>query len=180
MGPAKECYLYKFFSTRLICFSRESLCISNKFLKRSRNFKNFNFLKQIPGLEVFDISIPSGVYSDLENAGITESVLFSYNDVSLRWIALENWVYKLDFNVTEDDLDHDFMILTFNGLDTITEISLNDEILGTTDNMFTRYRFDVKQNLLNVRSKNFYSISLKPLNCIPGIKRAQSFVYITS
>lgn len=100
------------------------------------------------GIELHDISIPSGVYSDLENAGLTESVLFSYNDVDLRWIGLENWTYTLDFDTTSDDLRHDFVILTFNGLDTLTEIFLNGESLGTTENMFVRYRFDVKNILI--------------------------------
>lgn len=101
-------------------------------------------------MEVPNISIPSGVYSDLENAGITESVLFSYNDVDLRWIALENWIYKLDFNLSQEDLEHKSVILTFNGLDSITKVILNDKVIGKTDNMFTRYRFDVKENLIVV------------------------------
>lgn len=102
------------------------------------------------GIEVKDISIPSGVYSDLEAAGLTESVLFSYNDVDLRWIGLENWTYTLDFNLTSDELKHDFVMLTFNGLDTLTEIYLNGESLGFTDNMFIRYRYNVKDILINV------------------------------
>lgn len=84
-----------------------------------------------------------------------ESVLFSFNDVELRWIALENWTYKLDFNLTEEDLGHEFVILTFKGLDTVAEISLNDNFIGKTDNMFVRYRFDVKKNLAVVSFLNF-------------------------
>ncbi|CRL07018.1 CLUMA_CG019973, isoform A [Clunio marinus] len=99
-------------------------------------------------IEVNDISIPSGVYSDLENSGETESVLFSFNDVNLRWIALENWTYNLEFNMTEIDLEHHFVILTFNGIDTLAEIYLNGKLIGETNNMFIRYRFDVKQILI--------------------------------
>lgn len=43
-------------------------------------------------------TIPSGVYSALEEANVTESVMFSYNDVDLRWIANENWTYSLVFS----------------------------------------------------------------------------------
>lgn len=101
-------------------------------------------------IEVQNISLPTGVYSVLEEAGITESVLFSYNDVELRWIALENWTYSLEFNVSAENLEHRFVILTFNGLDTLSEVFVNDESIGTTDNMFVRYRFDVKNILIAV------------------------------
>lgn len=84
----------------------------------------------------------------MENAKLEESVLFSFNDVDLRWVALENWTYTLDFNTKADDLQHEFVILTFSGLDTLTEIFLNGESIGTTENMFVRYRFDVKEILI--------------------------------
>lgn len=45
-------------------------------------------------------SLPSGVYTALEDTGITESALYSYNDINLRWIAFDNWTYTLDFDGT--------------------------------------------------------------------------------
>lgn len=35
-------------------------------------------------------------------------------------------------------------MLVFHGVDTVADIYLNDKLLGRTDNMFVRYRFDVK------------------------------------
>lgn len=107
------------------------------------------------GIKLHDISIPSGVYSDLENAGATESVLFSYNDVDLRWIGKENWTYSLKFNATKDEIQHNFVILTFNGLDTLTNISLNGQSVGSTNNMFVRFQFDVKDILIEVSVTGF-------------------------
>lgn len=87
----------------------------------------------------------------MENAGIKESVLFAYNDVELRWIGRENWIYSVEFTVSQDDIQHKFVILTFDGLDTLTNISLNGRSIGSTNNMFVRYRFDVKDDLIEVR-----------------------------
>lgn len=39
------------------------------------------------------------------------------------------------------------MILTFHGIDTVATIKLNDIVLGSVENMFIRYRFDVKNIL---------------------------------
>ena len=102
------------------------------------------------GIEIHDISVPSGVYSDLEAAGKTESVLFSYNDIKLRWIARENWVYSVEFTTSRDDLQHNSIVLTFDGLDTLANINLNGRSIGSTNNMFIRYQFDVKDILIEV------------------------------
>lgn len=53
---------------------------------------------EFSGITVQNERIPSGVFSALENANITDSVLNSYNDVNLRWIAKDKWKYSLDFD----------------------------------------------------------------------------------
>lgn len=117
----------------------------------SENFLQSWFsVTSLQAYEISNITIPSGVYSDLESAGITESVLFSYNDVKLRWIAKENWTYSLQFNVTSNDLSHQFVMLTFDGIDTLTDIRVNDKLVGSTNSMFIRYRYDVKDILVVV------------------------------
>lgn len=88
----------------------------------------------------------------METANETESVLFSYNDVELRWVGLENWTYYMAFNITDKEIDHEFIILTFHGVDTFAEIYLNDEFLGETNNMFLRYQYEVKDILVEVKS----------------------------
>lgn len=109
--------------------------------------KNSNSFQDIV---IFDANIPSGVYSELEKNTNTKSVLFSYNDVALRWVGLEAWTYSLDFNITQDILKHESVVLTFDGVDTIADISLNGHELGKTKNMFTRYRYDVAEVLKEV------------------------------
>ncbi|CAO1424510.1 unnamed protein product [Diamesa serratosioi] len=99
-------------------------------------------------VELSSLSIPNGVYSALEEAQVTESVLYSFNDVALRWIGLDKWTYSLHFEVTKDELTHSQVLLAFHGLDTLADIYLNEQLLGSTDNMFVRYRFDVKKKMI--------------------------------
>lgn len=127
----------------------------------------------ISGIKIPGIALPCGVYSDLESQNLTESVLFSYNDVNLRWIAEQNWTYSLNIDVSSDFLSHKFLILTFHGLDTVTEIFLNEVLLGATDNMFVRYRFDVKTLLIEGENKlvvNFQS----PIDAAKRLSELQS------
>jgi beta-mannosidase len=73
--------------------------------------------------------------------------LYSFNDVTLRWISLDNWTYTLNFDVPDDFLKHSFIILTFDGIDTIANITLNNQLLGQTQNMFTRHSYNVRKLL---------------------------------
>lgn len=43
-------------------------------------------------------TVPSGVYSALELAGLAGSVLHGLNDVQLRWVSRDVWTYALQFN----------------------------------------------------------------------------------
>lgn len=53
-----------------------------------------------PGIKLTNQTLPSGIFSALEEANITESILFSTNDVVLRWVAREEWTYTLEFDGT--------------------------------------------------------------------------------
>lgn len=55
-------------------------------------------IQKFLGIKVHNERIPSGVFSALQNANITDSVVNSYNDVNLRWIGKDKWKYSLDFN----------------------------------------------------------------------------------
>lgn len=86
---------------------------------------------------------------------------FRFNDVSYRWIALENWTYSTTFAFSahlRSDANFFFSVLLgpaadifltfrsrqeveliFDGVDTVASITLNGNLVGKTDNMFRRY-----------------------------------------
>lgn len=160
--------------------------------------------RTILDIRITNRSLPIGVYSEVERSGLSDSLLESYNDVKLRWIGQQNWTFELKFKSKRDSpsiylqfiisplpgpsLDisgSPKAILTFHGVDTVADIRLNDQLLGHTDNMFVRYRFDVTNalkspselNLLQVFIKNPVKEAAKlaaensstPPNCPPDI-----------
>lgn len=83
-----------------------------------------------------------------------------------------------------------YVILAFHGIDTVATIKLNKKVLGTVDNMFIRYRFNVKNILrqgLNhleveimspikeakLRANNYTST---PPNCPPEMNKGECHV----
>ncbi|CAG4954197.1 unnamed protein product [Parnassius apollo] len=92
-------------------------------------------------------TVPGGVYSDLQKAGVISDILSGFNDIQTRWVAYDTWTYTGHFEVGHHDLETSIVNLVFEGVDTVAFVELNDVPIGTTHNMFVRYVFDVKQHL---------------------------------
>ncbi|XP_016981521.2 beta-mannosidase-like isoform X1 [Drosophila rhopaloa] len=105
--------------------------------------------------------LPSGVYTALKDT--YGDLLAPGNDVSLRWIANQSWIYSAGFDSAE--MGHDNQVnLTLHGIDTVSRVRLNGELLGETDNMFVRYSFAIGHLLLPSPSHNSLEIEiLSPL-----------------
>ncbi|KAH8283203.1 hypothetical protein KR054_008690 [Drosophila jambulina] len=111
---------------------------------------NWTITNQNGSFSIDDQTLPSGIYSSFG-----PQVLHSYNDVGLRWLAYENWTYSNRFQFDVHHYKRGHINLTFHGIDTVSEIRLNHQLLGRTDNMFVRYSYDVStllqtENLLEV------------------------------
>ena len=84
--------------------------------------------------------VPGCVHLDLIKAGVIPDPFVRMQEHAVAWVDDRDWVYETTF--TADD-PAPSMFLRFNGLDTIAEIALNGEPLGTTDNMFIPHEFAV-------------------------------------
>lgn len=97
--------------------------------------------------------IPGGIYTDLQNAGkISQNLFYRFNDIEYRWVALENWTYSTEFNVSPDVLKKSAVNLVLHGVDTIATVYINGHLVGITQNMFVRYILPVKDYLKEVNN----------------------------
>ncbi len=92
-------------------------------------------------------TVPGTVHTDLYQSKFIPDPFYADNEKQLGWIHESDWVYRLEFNLPEDFKLDQPIFLVFEGLDTIANIFLNGNRLGSAENMFRRYRFTV-QNLL--------------------------------
>uniref|UniRef100_A0A672HVY4 beta-mannosidase n=1 Tax=Salarias fasciatus TaxID=181472 RepID=A0A672HVY4_SALFA len=103
------------------------------------------------------VQVPGCVHSALQQQGYIQDPYYRFNDVSYRWISLENWTYTTTFSVPASLRLKRKVLLVFDGVDTVSTVSLNGIAVGTTDNMFLRYDFSVRdllkdgENVLEVR-----------------------------
>ena len=85
------------------------------------------------------------MHLDLQRAGVIIDPYFRLAERGAAWVDEVDWVYETTFHL-EEPVAADTM-LVFHGLDTVAEIALNGELIGTTDNMFIPHEFPVGSRL---------------------------------
>ena len=116
----------------------------------------------------FEAEVPGTIHTDLLNNGLIDNPFYSDNELKLGWIAEQDWVYETEFEFSEDSADESYLI--FESLDTIADVFLNKSKLGSTENMFLKYKFSLKGKLkkgTNILKVIFHS----PVKYAGGLER---------
>lgn len=106
--------------------------------------------------------VPGGIYSDLRrNKLLKQDILAGKNDQAYRWVGNENWTYTTSFTIDHFIARSQSVKLVLHGVDTIASVYLNGQEIGQTDNMFVRYRFDIKPHLKLAGLENILAIKFE-------------------
>ncbi|XP_071100815.1 beta-mannosidase-like [Haliotis cracherodii] len=89
-------------------------------------------------------SVPGSMYTTLYTNKLIPDPLYRDNDVKLRWIGREDWTYTRSFQLSSADLAASALHLICDGLDTFSTVFINDQKVGTSENMFVQYVYDIK------------------------------------
>ncbi|KAL8206865.1 UNVERIFIED_CONTAM: hypothetical protein K2H54_032683 [Gekko kuhli] len=119
------------------------------------------------------------------------NLLPRFNDLAYRWISLDNWTYSREFQTLFDVSIWQKVSLIFEGVDTVAEIVVNNISVGRTNNMFSRYSFDITDVIQEVntiqvhflsailyaaeQSKNHQAYSVPP-ECPPPVQKGECHV----
>jgi beta-mannosidase len=87
----------------------------------------------------YETSVPTNVHLDLERAGVISNPLLENNYPKVKWVSECNFSYSTNFTISNDNLKYPLHKLTFEGIDTHSEVFLNDKLILTTANAFRRY-----------------------------------------
>jgi len=110
------------------------------------------------------VEVPGTVFEALYDKKIIEDPFYGLNEHEVSWVYESEWEYRTIFDLNPAFLKHNKILLRFHGLDTISEIILNGEKLGVTNNMFVRYDFEIRSILRRNKNKliiKFQSPTLK-------------------
>ena len=88
--------------------------------------------------------VPGDNYSALLEAGVIPDPYLERNEELVQWVRECNWIYSRDFELDQEFLDQESILLNIDSVDTFAEIRINGKVAGTSENMFRRLRLEVK------------------------------------
>lgn len=91
---------------------------------------------------------PEPVQQVLINNGRLPDPCYKTNDLAAAWAEKSEWTYRARLELTEQMCLAPYLELVFEGIDTYADIYLNGKLLGSCDNMFVSWRFDVTGKLM--------------------------------
>jgi beta-mannosidase len=111
--------------------------------------------------EAIPVQVPGDVHTALIHAGVLPDPYYDENPEACGWVEDYEWWYRTTFTVPAD-LRGERFDLVFEGLDTLADVYLNGEKVGSAQNMFTPYRFDVTSHL-RLDEQNLLAICFHPV-----------------
>ena len=91
--------------------------------------------------------IPGDNYSALQDAGRIPDPYWRDNERKVQWVADTDWVFSRSFDVPAALLAHEAVYLSFDSIDTVAEVFVNGRRVGSANNQFRRWRFEVRKLL---------------------------------
>ncbi len=125
-------------------------------------------------------NVPGGVHTDLLALGRIPDPFVGDNEKRVAWVAEADWEYRRVFTASSELLENPQIWLVCDGLDTLATVVLNGHELGSTDNMFRQYRWDVKA-LLKTGENDLTISFISPVHAaatrqaarpLPGVSQA--------
>ena len=109
-----------------------------------------NWQIQIVGENVYGISedwikaqVPGSVYSNLLAQGLMPDPYYRINELDALRLMENDFRFQTTFTLSKEQLDSDFLLLHFDGIDTLAKVYLNGRLLGVTNNMHRVWEFDI-------------------------------------
>ncbi len=131
--------------------NRKLQTLSGTWKMRPQIYDDSCYMEQFQLADSYLVEVPGSVLSALCDTGaIGEQYQDPYyrdNEYALRELFWQDYWFERDFEVGQKLLEAQEIELVCFGLDTLTEIYMNGELLAKTDNMHRTWRFSVKEML---------------------------------
>ncbi|MGN0164543.1 MAG: glycosyl hydrolase 2 galactose-binding domain-containing protein, partial [Lachnospiraceae bacterium] len=88
--------------------------------------------------------VPGSVYGTLLEEELIPDPYYRDNELKALKLMENDFAYETKFELTEEQLCEDECLLRFDGIDTLGDIFLNGELLGSACNMHRSYDFSLK------------------------------------
>lgn len=125
--------------------------------------------------EELETLVPGGVLTTLLEEGKVQDPYWRTNEYQVRELFREDYVYSRKFQVEKSNLEKAEINLVFEGIDTIGDIYLNGEFLGTVKDMHRIWNFPVETKLREENEIKVYFHS--PIQYVEEYDRNSDITY---
>lgn len=96
----------------------------------------------------FPAKVPASVHTAMYEAKRIPDPFKGDIEERLQFIGQSDWTYQTTLHITEQQLKAAQILLEFKGLDTYSDIYINNKKTFTTDNMFRTWQFDINHSYI--------------------------------
>lgn len=91
------------------------------------------------------MQIPGSVYGTLIEKKLMPDPYYRMNELEALQMMENSFCLQTTFELSKEQLCGDFLLLRFEGIDTLAEVYLNGRLLGRADNMHRIWEFDIAE-----------------------------------
>ena len=95
--------------------------------------------------EWMEARVPGSVYGTLLELGKMPDPYYRENELEATELMENDFVYEKDVEITGEMLKYDGVMLRFEGIDTLGEVYLGEQLLGHVENMHRVWEYDIRQ-----------------------------------
>jgi beta-mannosidase len=93
-------------------------------------------------------TVPGTIHTILLSAKLIDDPYWGYGDSTLHYLVNQSWTFTKKFSLPADFLNLTQFMLHFDQVDTVSNVTVNDCFLGSTNSMYFSYTFDVQGGCL--------------------------------
>ena len=126
-----------------------------------------NWTLTVLGKNVYDIpetpietKVPSTVYGTLLEKGLIPEPFYRDNELDALKLMENDFAYETTIVISEEDRKADRLFLHFDGIDTIADVYLNGEKIGSADNMNRVWEYDITDLVAGDAADTVYQVKV--------------------
>src|SRR6056297_1951774 len=136
------------------------------------DINKWKLIRSADGSE-YSATVPFDTLSVLQDAGVIPDPYYGDNESRVQWVGKEDWILTAEFELDKASLHNSQIFLELNRIDTFSDVFLNNQKIGSTENMFMKYRLDlstavsVGRNILQIRLTSPVRTALNQMKKLP-------------
>ena len=92
-----------------------------------------------------DAEVPGSAYSNLLKHGLMPDPFYRKNGLDALRLMENDFRFQTKFQISQQQIDGDYLLLRFDGIDTLTKVYLNGRLLAKIDNMHRIWEFNIME-----------------------------------